>query len=82
MDISKVKIKDKKAYALELLKKVGLNENIANRRILKLSGGEQQRVAIAISLSYNPKVILADEPISNLDEKIEKKSKFIDLAKK
>ena len=59
--------KFEKGKALSLLKDVGLTEDHAKRRILKLSGGEQQSVAIARTLSYDSDVILADEPTGNLD---------------
>lgn len=71
IDISKKKIKNKKEYALELLKKVGIDYEMANRKILTLSGGEMQRVSIARALSYDAKVILADEPTAGLDKETE-----------
>lgn len=71
MEISGIQYKDKKETALRLMESVGLSRNQATRRVLKLSGGEQQRIAIARSLSYNPKVIIADEPTGNLDRETE-----------
>jgi len=71
MDIKKVGYKNKKEKAYEILESLGIDKDTADRDVLKISGGEQQRTAIARALVHDSKVILADEPSGNLDDDTE-----------
>ena len=73
MEISGRKKKEAERKARELLAKVGLSEELYRKFPAMLSGGEQQRTAIARALASSAKTILADEPTGNLDSENGKK---------
>lgn len=68
MNLQKWSKKDRDERTFELLKAVGLFDR-ANSRPTKMSGGQQQRIAVARALASRPKFVLADEPTANLDSK-------------
>ena len=77
------KKKETEARAIELLNTLGLGQRLENKPN-QLSGGEQQRVAVARALINNPAIIMADEPTGNLDSANAKElhQLFIDLRNK
>ena len=63
----KLSIQDAKDLAIQKLKKVGLNHEVANKYPSDLSGGMKKRVALARAIVGNPKIIFFDEPTTGLD---------------
>jgi iron(III) transport system ATP-binding protein len=75
LKLQKISRKSVQERTLEMLELVGL-KGLEDRYPSQLSGGEQQRVALARALVRNPKVLLLDEPLSNLDAKLREKMRF------
>ena len=69
LEVRGIKREDRRSLGLRMLKAIGL-EDRADDSPLTLSGGEQQRVAVARALINRPRIILADEPTGNLDQKM------------
>lgn len=66
MALNGVRRRERREYAMELLEGVGLADRVEHRPD-RLSGGEQQRVAIAVGMANRPRLLLADEPTGEVD---------------
>ncbi|OPY73816.1 MAG: Oligopeptide transport ATP-binding protein OppF [Syntrophorhabdus sp. PtaU1.Bin058] len=76
--------RDVKDKVMEILKNVGLDEDFINKYPHEMSGGQRQRVAIGRSLTTDPALIIADEPVSSLDVSIQAQivNLFLDIKER
>ena len=72
MKIAGASVKVRRAKALELLDLLHLSEEFYSRNINQCSGGEQQRIALARALAFDPDILFFDEPLSALDFRLRK----------
>ena len=75
LKLRKVSRKDIQERVEDAMKIVGIS-NLGKRLPSEVSGGQQQRIAFARAIVYNPKVLLLDEPLSNLDAKLRERMRF------
>jgi iron(III) transport system ATP-binding protein len=75
LQVRKVPPVERRKRVEQVLELVGLT-GLGDRYATRLSGGQQQRVALARALIYNPRLLLFDEPLSNLDAKLRERMRF------